>query len=255
MISLRGRTVLRFLSAIALAALLVKPAAAAPLAPAVHADFSYYTFALTWQPGICSTNEGCSADQPHTVLIGLHGLWASLPRSLSDRGVVAPEWWQRGCDYFGHTDASPPLDAALKGRLEAVMPHFTGDLLTHEYDKHVACFKFDSTQFFTTELALRDAVVGSRFGRYLLAHEGRDLAHRDLVDAFRTGFSTAAGASLQLRCERDAAGRDVLTQFWITIAADRLDAFPGRGSLIDAPIAQDDCPAQFHLPRWPPSPR
>jgi hypothetical protein len=45
----------------------------------------------------------------------------------------------------------------------------------------------------------------------------------------------------------------VLTQFWITIAADRLSAFPQPGSLIDAPIAQDDCPAAFVLPAWPDS--
>jgi hypothetical protein len=134
-------------------------AVAAPLAPATHADFRYYTFALTWQPGICGTDEGCLADQPTTDLIGLHGLWASLPQTLIDRGVVPQQWWQRGCDYFEHTDAAPPLDGALAQRLERVVPHFTQDLLTHEYDKHVACFRFDPTQFFTTELAMHDAVV------------------------------------------------------------------------------------------------
>jgi ribonuclease I len=109
--------------------------------------------------------------------------------------VIAQQWWQRGCDYFEHTDAPPQLDAALKQRLDGVMPHFTQDPLTHEYDKHVACFKFDATQFFTTELAMHDEVVASTFGRYLLQHEGRDVAHADLVDAFRTAFSTTARAS------------------------------------------------------------
>jgi ribonuclease I (enterobacter ribonuclease) len=228
-------------------------AVAAPLAPATHADFRYYTFALTWQPGICGTDEGCLADQPKTDLIGLHGLWASLPQTLVDRGVAPQQWWQRGCDYFEHTDAAPPLDGALAQRLGRVMPHFTQDLLTHEYDKHVACFGFDPTQFFTTELAMHDAVVASSFGRYLLQREGAQLSHPAVVAAFAAAFATDAAASLQLRCGHDATGRTVLTQFWITIAADRLSAFPQPGSLIDAPIAQDDCPAAFVLPAWPDS--
>jgi hypothetical protein len=81
-------------------------------------------------------------------------LCAPLPQTLSDRGVIAQQWWQTGCDYFEHADAPPPLDAALKQRLDALMPHFSQDLLTHEYDKHVACFKFDPTTFFRTELAM-----------------------------------------------------------------------------------------------------
>jgi ribonuclease I len=230
------------------------PASAEPLAPAVHADFGYYTFALTWQPGICSTEEGCRTDQPHTDPIGLHGLWASQPQTLIDRGVVVQQWWQRGCDYFEHTDAAPPLDPALKQRLDDVMPHFTQDLLTHEYDKHVACFRFDPNRFFSTELAMRDAVAASTFGRYLLQHKGQDVAHAAVVATFQLAFATKAGASLQLRCARDAGGYDVLTQFWITIAADRLAVFPQASSLIGAPIAQDDCPAQLRLPAWPSPP-
>jgi ribonuclease I len=228
-------------------------AVAPPLAPATHADFRYYTFALTWQPGICGTDEGCLADQPTADLIGLHGLWASLPQTLIDRGVVPQQWWQRGCDYFEHTDAAPPLDGALAQRLDRVMPHFTQDLLTHEYDKHVACFRFDPTQFFTTELAMHDAVVASSFGRYLVQREGAQVSHAAVVAAFAAAFATDAAASLQLRCGQDAAGRTVLTQFWITIAAARLSAFPQPGSLIDAPIAQDDCPPTFDLPAWPDS--
>ncbi len=96
---------------------------------------------------------------------------------------------------FEHADAPPPVDAALKQRLDALMPHFSQDLLTHEYDKHVACFKFDPTTFFRTELAMHDAVVASSFGRYLLQHDGDDGAHADVIDAFRTAFATPAPIS------------------------------------------------------------
>ena len=231
-------------------ALGVQPAVATPLTPAQHADFSYYTFALTWQPGICNTEDGCLTDQPKSPLIGLHGLWASLPQTLIAQGITPQQWWQRGCDYFQHSDLAPPLDAGLQQRLAQVMPHFNHDLLTHEYDKHVQCFGFDPTQFFSTELALRQAVVESTFGRYLLAQTGTDVAHGDIVAAFGTALATPATASLQLQCGHDAAGQPVLTQLWLTIAASRLADFPRAASLIDAPIAQDNCPATFRLPSW-----
>jgi ribonuclease I len=241
-------------TAVLIAALTVvaQPAGAAPaLAPAEHADFTYYTFALTWQPGICGTEEGCLADQPKSALIGLHGLWASLPETLTAQGITPQQWWQRGCDFFQHSDAAPALDAALERRLDDVMPHFTHSLLTHEYDKHVQCFGFDAERFFATALAMRDAVAGGAFGAYLVQHAGRDVTHAELSAAFRTDFATTATASLQLQCGHDATGREILTQLWVSIDANKLADFPRADSLIDAPIAQDDCPATFRLPSWP----
>jgi len=227
---------------------------AAPLTPTQHADFSYYTFALTWQPGICGVDEGCVADQPKRALIGLHGLWASLPQALIAQGITPQQWWQRGCDYFGHSDAAPALDAGLQQRLDDVMPHFSKSLLTHEYDKHVQCFDFDPTQFFSTELAMRQAVVDSAFGQYLLQHVGRSVAHDEVVDTFRTAFATTAAASLQLQCGHDAAGQALLTQIWLTILSSRVADFPRPDSLIDAPIAEDNCPSTFRIPSWTSTP-
>jgi ribonuclease I len=226
-------------------------AAAPVLAPSEHSDFTYYTFALTWQPGICSTEDGCLADQPKSALIGLHGLWASLPATLTAQGVTSQQWWQRGCDFFQHSDAAPALDAPLERRLDDVMPHFTHPLLTHEYDKHVQCFGFDAERFFATALAMRDAVAGGAFGAYLVQHAGRDVTHAELSAAFDTDFATTATTSLQLQCGHDATGRTVLTQLWVSIDATKLADFPQADSLIDAPIAQDNCPSTFRLPAWP----
>jgi ribonuclease I len=231
----------------------VQPAGAAPLTPTRHGDFSYYTFALTWQPGFCSTDAGCLADQPRTPLIGLHGLWASLPQTLSAQGVVAQQWWQQGCDYFAHSDAAPQLEPTLERGLAEVMPHLAQSLLTHEFDKHVQCFGFDPNQFFSTELAMRQAVADGAFGRYLLEHAGQTVSHADIATAFGSAFATPALASLQLECGHDATGQPILTQLWLTIAANRLASFPNADALIDAPIAQDDCPATFFLPPWPAS--
>jgi ribonuclease I (enterobacter ribonuclease) len=218
--------------------------------PAQHGDFDHYTFALTWQPGICSTDRGCRADQPRTPLIGLHGLWASTPHSLAATGVVDPQWWSRGCDYYQHSDAAPPLDAALTAQLDAVMPHFTYDLLTHEYDKHVQCFGFDPTPFFETELAMRDAVASSSFGSYLVGQAGHLVKHDDVVRQFASDLATSHPTALQLQCAKTSAGEIVLTQFWITIPSGEINAFPKPQSLMDTPTNQDTCPPTFLIPAW-----
>lgn len=221
------------------------------LTPLAHGDFDHYTFALTWQPGICQTEDGCTPGQPHTPLIGLHGLWASLPADLSSRGVVDRQWWSRGCDYYHHSDDAPPVDAALDVKLEAVMPHFKNDLLVHEYDKHVQCFGFDATQFFTDELRMRDLVGVSSFGAYLVAHDSQTVAHADVVAAFARAFHTGNLPALQLQCERASDGRTVLTQFWITIHSAQLASFPAPQAFMATPVDQDTCPASFVIPSWP----
>jgi ribonuclease I len=225
-------------------------AALALLRPSQHADFGHYTFALTWQPGICSTDGGCSRNQPHTPLIGLHGLWASRPQALIARHVPVREWWSRGCDLYSYSDAPPPISPALARSLDAVMPHFRESLLTHEYDKHVRCFGFDPSLFFTTELRMRDAVVASRFGRYLIAMRGRRVARAEVSARFDAAFATRAATSLQLECGRNADGITVLTQLWITIRARALGAFPRSPSFVNAVEKQTNCPATFLVPDW-----
>jgi len=226
-------------------------ASAAPsLAPAEHGTFDHYTFALTWQPGICGTEEGCLPDQPKTPLIGLHGLWASLPQDLHSQGVVDQQWWSKGCDLYQHSSAPPPLSPALDAQLEGVMPHFTHSLLTHEYVKHVQCFGFDATQFFETELAMRAAVESSAFGAYLQQQAGRDVEHSEVVDRFKTAFGTEHATALQLQCGKTVSGQVVLTQFWFQIPASDLGMFPQAASFMDTPSNEDTCPASFRIPAW-----
>jgi ribonuclease I (enterobacter ribonuclease) len=218
--------------------------------PAQHGDFDHYTFALTWQPGICSTDPGCRADQPRTPLIGLHGLWASLPSGLAATGVVDPQWWSKGCDYYHHSDDAPALDPSLQARLDAVMPHFTHSLLTHEYDKHVQCFGFDPEQFFSTALAMHDAVASSSFGTFLVGKAGQRVRHDDVVAQFTSTFGAAHPTALQLQCAKNAAGEEVLTQFWFQIPTNQINAFPQPQSFMDTPTNEDTCPPAFLIPAW-----
>ncbi len=220
-------------------------------APPRHADFDHYTFALTWQPGMCETGASpCLPDQPKAPLIGLHGLWASLPRDLAAQGVVDQQWWAKGCDFYRHSSDPPALDAALRSNVEAVMPHYEPSLLVHEYDKHVQCFGFDPAQFFATELAMRDAVASSAFGSYLDAQAGHDVKHADVIARFATSFATNYATALQLQCAKSNAGEVVLTQFWITIHTDQVNAFPKPISLMDTATDQDTCPSTFRVPTW-----
>ena len=224
---------------------------AAPLIPPRHDHFGHYTFALTWQPGFCSTESGCLGNQPHGVLIGLHGLWASRPQFLIDRRISAPRWWRHGCDYYHHSDRAPRLPPAMLARLHQVMPHLRVGLLRHEYDKHVQCFGFNAPVFFATELDMRHRVVDSAFGRYLVViAQGHEVRRTDVVRAFMRAFGTHQAAALQLRCGRDGHGLLVLTQLWFTLHADATSRFPHDHALMNAPIAQDNCPARFHVPRW-----
>jgi ribonuclease I (enterobacter ribonuclease) len=226
-------------------------ARAAPLQAARYGDFAHYTFALTWQPGFCSTDGGCLRDQPHTVLIGLHGLWASRPQSLIRRGISDPQWWSRGCDYYHHSDSAPRLPPATLTRLHAVMPHLKDSLLTHEYDKHVQCFGFDPQTFFQTELRMRLEVADSAFGRYLtVTARGHEVRHADVIQAFTRAFGTDQSSALQLRCGRNQLGQAVLTQLWITLYKDALSRFPRDDSFMNAPIPQDNCPRRFRVPDW-----
>lgn len=239
--------------ALAAALLLTGPSAgAAPLKPARHGDFHHYTFALTWQPGFCASARDCAPDSPR-VLIGLHGLWASRPESLIHHRIAAPKWWARGCDFFHHSNRPPPIAPALRVALLAVMPHLPKSLLVHEYDKHVQCFGFDPNAFFQTELRMRQWIVDSAFGRHLKRQlAGQTVSHAALIEAFKASFHTSDDTALQLRCEHDARHHTVLTQLWITVQADRLQAFPGPAALMQAQQKQDNCPAHFLVPAWSP---
>lgn len=236
-------------------------ASASPtLVAAQHGDFDQYTLALTWQPGICTAAgppptgvkrpEHCAAGQPRTPLIGLHGLWASEPHALERTGAPVQSWWARGCDVYQHDAVAPALTAVVVAQLDAVVPHYRESLVEHEYDKHVRCFGFDPNRFFATALTMRRAVAGAAFGRYLTARAGRTVTHTGVVGSFERSFGTTDARAVALECDRDRAGRSMLTQIWINVKTGALASFPSAASLTHTTIDQDTCPATFRLPAW-----
>ncbi|GAJ28733.1 ribonuclease T2 family protein [Acidomonas methanolica] len=228
----------------------------APFAPARHGDFDHDTLALTWQPGFCSTSEGCEADQPHAPLIGLHGLWASEPHALEGQGVPVQEWWRKGCPLLEDApDAAPVLEPPVAEKLSAVVPHTAQPLVPHEWNKHAACFGYAATPFFAKALALRDRFAQSAPGLWLVAHQGRVVSHEAMIASFEASTFGSVGArpverALQTQCRYDRKGRVVLTQIWFTLSPKHLDDFPAAASYVSSPEAQDNCPAQFLIPHW-----
>ncbi|GBQ29556.1 ribonuclease T2 family protein [Gluconacetobacter sacchari] len=228
------------------------PMAGSVVNPPAHGDFGHYTLALTWQPGFCASGPGCRPDQPKTPLIGLHGLWASRPQPLIAQGVPPQRWWGAGCDiYPGQDDKAPvTVTSETKQGLDQSVAHLSHSLVDHEYHKHVQCFGIPAETFFHTALDLRARVAGSDFGTTLRAWQGRVVSKDAVMRAFRATFHSETERALQLRCEHDHAGHDVLTQLWFTIKREHVGDFPRASAFIRAPEDQDDCPATFLVPAW-----
>ncbi|WP_083338819.1 ribonuclease T2 family protein [Chromobacterium sphagni] len=243
---------LKFLRCLISVLLLAGAAQAKPLQPARHGDFIHYTYALTWQPGFCATGDGCLPDQPKQQLIGLHGLWPSLPQSLIQQGVPVQQWWAKGCGFFPHTLAIPLPPPELREQLREVMPQLKDDLYTHEYVKHVQCFGFGASEFFGAAMNMRQAVVDSGFGAYLLAQAGQTRSREELAAEFSKAFGTNQVRSLQLQCGKDGRQRNVLTQVWFTLRADKLEDFPKADAFVNTPDGEyeDSCGQPFLMPGW-----
>ncbi|MGB7757920.1 MAG: hypothetical protein WBL23_17860 [Salinisphaera sp.] len=126
----------------------------------------------------------------------------------------------------------------------------TPSLLTHEYDKHVQCFGFQTQRFFATALDLRQRITTSPLGDWMRRHAGQRVARADVLAEFDRAFYTIRTDALQLRCSGPADAR-YLSQLWFTIPRTQLAAFPRHDGLMHAPIAQHNCPAHLRLPAWP----
>lgn len=228
-----------------------KPVPPKGLTPERHADFHHDTLALTWQPGFCSVESGCGADQPHGDLIGLHGLWASEPHTLEAKGVRVQEWWRKGCDLLeAPSDEMPGLPPDVSAGLAEMVPHVTHPLVPHEFKKHARCFGYKPDLYFQTALNLRKRFDESFFAQWMRHRAGSVVSHAALLTAFDRTTGNTMPRALQLRCSFDAKRRVVLTQLWLTLSPKQLDTFPAAGSYLPAPEAQDNCPAQFLLPNW-----
>ncbi|MBS1001413.1 ribonuclease I [Acetobacter persici] len=224
------------------------------LAAPRHGDFGHYTLALTWQPGFCTGPEGnsCQADQPHTPLIGLHGLWASRPSDLIQAQVPVTTWWRKGCSLYdgGAPSAAPALSDALTHRLSEVVAHTHSSLVAHEYTKHVQCFGMDGEQFFSVATHLRDRFAALPAAAHLLTEAGTRIAKADLTRQIEADTGPLPNRGVQFQCNKTPTGEAVLSQIWFTLKPASLDKFPKTDAFLSSPQLQDNCPAQFLVPQW-----
>ncbi|WP_068170534.1 ribonuclease T2 family protein [Neokomagataea thailandica] len=225
----------------------------ASLTPHEHGDFRHDTLALTWQPGFCLPDKpghNCLADQPRTPLIGLHGLWASEPSSLEAQGIPVQKWWMQGCGLLGEADGALTLRPETAADLAAVMPHFEHPLVVHEYTKHVQCFGYPADDFFVTAMSLRTRFEASAVGRYVTSLAGSKVQRDDVLAQIQRLSGVTAERGLQFQCSKRADGTAVLSQIWMTLNPQKLDAFPQSGSFMSSPFDQNSCPASFIVPSW-----
>lgn len=227
-------------------------------------SFDHYTFAALWMPGVCHSwhdiGTVCDTtpnDAAVTREFSLHGLWPSIPKELSDRGMKPPTWWKYGCYWYAPDHRIPQscalprtaLPSTLQQRLDAAMPLTNICLDRHEYTKHIACFGPKEDTFFSDALTVLNRLNASRFTRWISEHRGQTVSKGAIRQAFATSFRQRDAAALELRCDARPGSqrRDVLTQVWITIPTDKLDTFPQprsfkagrRGNCADQIVIED----------------
>lgn len=219
-----------------------------------HGDFGHYTLALTWQPGFCTGPEGnsCQADQPHTPLIGLHGLWASRPSDLIRAQVPVTTWWRKGCSLYDGEMASafPTLSDGLSHRLSEVVAHTHSSLVAHEYTKHVQCFGMEGEQFFSVASRLRDRFAELPSAQHLTAEAGTRVTKAELTSQIEADTGPLPERGVQFQCNKTQQGEAVLSQIWFTLKPASLDKFPKTDAFLSSPQMQDNCPSQFLVPQW-----
>lgn len=228
-------------------------------------SFDHYTFAVLWQPGVCATwdyaEAACTDKSPDSQINRqwtMHGLWASIPTELSNKGMAPPTWWKYGCYWYNpdhelpkDSCANPAIDLPtdLRTRLDANMPMTKICLERHEYYKHAVCYGHGKAEFFTGELDLLDRLNATPFTAWINAHRGQWVSNVDIHAAFAKSLGADNAKSLELRCESvgDAHEKhgDILTQAWITIAKDKLDQFPAANSLQAGRTG--NCAAMVHI--------
>ncbi|MCK2185244.1 ribonuclease I [Halomonas getboli] len=205
----------------------------------------HYTLALTWHPGFCASRSRPPRECREARLrrgaddgFVLHGLWASLPDELRERGVTRRDWWRKGCFLetprpdggFCRAHAPLALPEALGERLDRAMPGRASCLDRYQYAKHAACLALPAEALFSNSLELLEAVNDSAFGDFVALHRGGVVGRNALIGAFEAAFGEDTGRALRLECR--GRGNRLLTEVRIGIDAEALERFPAADSLV-----------------------
>lgn len=215
-------------------------------------SFRHYTLALTWQHGFCATPKdhqpsSCPSEPANAPLIGIHGLWASLPYNLAQKFPPSPTpllWWQKGCALYKEAATLPSLSPQLQKDLARLMPN---TLLIHEYQKHMQCFGMNATEIFHIEESFQARILNSAWGKFLIAHQNQEVSKEILLQEYEKNYGKLPERGLQFRCMKTHDGHSFLTQFWFTLKPDHLIDFPHSSAFLPSLYPQDNCPDHFSL--------
>jgi ribonuclease T2 len=220
----------------------------------VAGQFDDYTLAMSWEPAFCEGKPAAPecASQPSgrfdTDHLALHGLWPNKDgdsaHSYGNCGVDqaqqdldrAPTWCRL---------PEPPLSAATRVELTAVMPGVASCLDHHEWSKHGTCSGMNADDYFSLAAAIVRQVSETSFGRYLTAHAGKTVEASAVIEAFEKDFGAGSGSKLSLNCT-DVRGSKALLEVRL-----HLPNPPGPASeLTSMPLDAGDrgnCPESFLL--------
>ena len=241
-----SRGAFRRLSAPVLAVAAAVPLLAGDQSPAID----HYVLALSWEPTFCQFNarkpecrELDGADFAATHL-AIHGLWPDSRESKRlrycgvDEHVELMDQRNRWCEL-----PEPELSAGTRAELDRAMPGARSCLDRHEWIEHGTCARVSAEDYFAITLRLAAAVRASPLGDLLAGNVGREVARRELIDAFEAGFGPGAGKALTLLCTPSKAG-SLLIEIRITLEPSATAGELGAEDLRPtASGAGDSCPA------------
>jgi len=233
-------------------------AESAPLQATQYADFDRYVLALSWQTGFCQSMHERDRNEPDecrlqkesktkTDFLTVHGLWPSLPKSISARGVDDRRWMRFGCatrplPNMPEAKGSRKCAAAETGlslesaaKLSGVMPGAGGNscLERYEYAKHGVCFGFDPDAYFGTMVRMNQEVKASELGKLLADNYGKTVSRKTVDRAIAKSWGEASVKAVKLTCSGNPA---YLTEIQLSLNA----------ATINAPLSAASFAAQPH---------
>lgn len=227
-------------------------------APAL-AENSTYVLALFWQPTTCIKIQGADEGECHPIAAGglaLHGLWPNADRNGDGRQDADDDYCLPPAErarvialdkaQWDFPKLPPiPLSDDLRADLARAMRGMS-HLDRHEWLKHGTCSGFDAERYFAAAVALTDVVAETDLGRLIVDHAGKEVARRDLLQAFSMEFGKGSERALQLLCRKyDAKAH--LTEIRLRLRTDAVEAPLKRASLDMTKTTKGNCPAQFDI--------
>jgi ribonuclease T2 len=214
---------------------------------------THYVLALSWQPAFCESNEQrpeCRALDPGDFAathLTVHGLWPNDRPNAgptycgideATRALDQPKSW---CQL-----PEPEMSGITRAQLAQTMPGVMSCLDRHEWIKHGTCAGTGAERYFGETLRLAAAVQATAFAQAISANVGREVAAKQLIQAFEASFGAGSGDALTLVC----SDRGDLSEVRIALQASALEGELGGGDLHrGSPAPASRCPETIRIDR------